>query len=79
MAALLSVLAALQTFRWCLRSYLEGFALQVFHAGTSVNDSGEIIAVGGRVLGVAATGRDVAEAQHRAYKVYADAGACVRK
>ena len=34
-----------------------------------MNDSGDIIAVGGRVLGVTATGRDVAEAQRTAYEV----------
>ena len=42
---------------------------QVFHAGTSTNDSGDVIAAGGRVLGVTALGRDVAEAQHSAYEV----------
>jgi len=30
-------------------------------------DAGEIVSVGGRVLGVAAIGRDVEEAQRRAY------------
>lgn len=39
----------------------------VFHAGTAKNDSGEIVSVGGRVLGVTATGRDIEEAQRRAY------------
>ena len=39
----------------------------VFHAGTAKNDKGEIVSVGGRVLGVTATGNDVAEAQRRAY------------
>ena len=38
----------------------------VFHAGTEKRD-GKILAVGGRVLDVTATGRDVAEARARAY------------
>jgi phosphoribosylamine-glycine ligase len=48
--------------------------VQVFHAGTRLNECGDIVAVGGRVLGVTATGEDVAEAQRRAYEVRADAG-----
>ena len=47
--------------------------LQVFHAGTTTNDSGHVTAAGGRVLGVTATGRDVAEAQRKAYEVRAGA------
>jgi len=39
----------------------------VFHAGTAKNDAGEIVNIGGRVLGVTATGKDVQEAQRRAY------------
>ena len=39
----------------------------VFHAGTERRD-GRIVAAGGRVLGVTATGRDVAEAQAAAYR-----------
>jgi phosphoribosylamine--glycine ligase len=38
----------------------------VFHAGTETQ-GGNIVAVGGRVLDVTATGRDVAEARARAY------------
>jgi phosphoribosylamine--glycine ligase len=38
----------------------------LFHAGTERQD-GRIVAVGGRVLNVTATGRDVAEARQRAY------------
>jgi phosphoribosylamine--glycine ligase len=41
---------------------------QVFHAGTSTNAAGDVISVGGRVLSVTALGRDVAEAQARAYE-----------
>ena len=39
----------------------------IFHAGTEKRD-GKILAVGGRVLDVTATGKDVAEAQTRAYE-----------
>jgi phosphoribosylamine--glycine ligase len=39
----------------------------IFHAGTERRD-GKILAVGGRVLDVTATGKDVAEAQARAYE-----------
>jgi phosphoribosylamine--glycine ligase len=38
----------------------------VFHAGTATK-GGETVATGGRVLGVTALGRDVAEAQKKAY------------
>jgi phosphoribosylamine--glycine ligase len=41
--------------------------VQIFHAGTARKD-GKIIANGGRVLNVTATGKTVAEAQKRAYK-----------
>lgn len=40
--------------------------ITIFHAGTE-RQGGKIVAVGGRVLNVTATGRDVAEAQARAY------------
>ncbi|MBF0373782.1 MAG: phosphoribosylamine--glycine ligase [Alphaproteobacteria bacterium] len=39
----------------------------VFHAGTARDAQGRLIATGGRVLGVTATGTDVAQAQRRAY------------
>jgi len=42
--------------------------VQVFHAGTARNEAGDIIATGGRVLGITATGSTVAEAQSRAYE-----------
>ena len=42
---------------------------QVFHAGTATNECGELVASGGRVLGVTALGADVAEAQRKAYEV----------
>jgi len=41
--------------------------VQVFHAGTSRREDGALIATGGRVLGVTATGATLAEAQGAAY------------
>ncbi|MBL8672954.1 MAG: phosphoribosylamine--glycine ligase, partial [Alphaproteobacteria bacterium] len=41
--------------------------LSIFHAGTKAA-GGQVVANGGRVLGVTALGRTVAEAQARAYK-----------
>ncbi|XP_061995422.1 phosphoribosylamine--glycine ligase [Rosa rugosa] len=40
----------------------------VFHAGTALDSDGNLIAVGGRVLGVTAKGKDLKEAQERAYQ-----------
>lgn len=40
--------------------------VQIFHSGTAHRD-GKIVAAGGRVLSVTATGKNVAEAQKRAY------------
>ncbi len=40
----------------------------VFHAGTKRGADGRLLASGGRVLNIVATGRDVAEAQARAYR-----------
>ena len=39
----------------------------VFHAGTALNDDGEIVTAGGRVLSVAATAPSIGEARERAY------------
>ena len=39
----------------------------VFHAGTSKNEDGDVISVGGRVLGVTASADTIAQAQKRAY------------
>jgi phosphoribosylamine--glycine ligase len=39
----------------------------VFHAGTAMKD-GNVVATGGRVLGVSAVGKNVGEAQARAYQ-----------
>ncbi len=41
---------------------------QVFHAGTARNAAGDVVANGGRVLGITASGVTVAEAQARAYE-----------
>ena len=41
--------------------------VEIFHAGTALVN-GNVIAAGGRVLNVCAVGRDVAEAQARAYR-----------
>lgn len=41
---------------------------KVFHAGTARDAANNIAAVGGRVLGISATGKDVLEAQQNAYK-----------
>jgi phosphoribosylamine--glycine ligase len=41
--------------------------VEIFHAGTMVKD-GHILANGGRVLNVTASGKTVAEAQQRAYE-----------
>jgi len=45
---------------------LDGVA--VFHAGTKLNASGEVVTAGGRVLGVTARAADLADATERAYK-----------
>jgi phosphoribosylamine--glycine ligase len=44
--------------------------VEIFHAGTK-REGGRILASGGRVLGVTARGRTVAEAQARAYTAIA--------
>lgn len=42
---------------------------KVFHAGTALRESdGKVVSAGGRVLSVTATGKDVLEAQKKAYK-----------
>jgi phosphoribosylamine---glycine ligase len=40
----------------------------IFHAGTKRGTDGKLLASGGRVLNIVATGQDVAEAQARAYR-----------
>ncbi len=41
--------------------------ITVFHAGTKVGKSGEILTAGGRVLNVTATGKTIAEARQKVY------------
>jgi phosphoribosylamine--glycine ligase len=41
--------------------------VQVFHAGTARRDDGALIATGGRVLGISATGKTLREARDAAY------------
>ncbi|KAM7251082.1 hypothetical protein ACFE04_022965 [Oxalis oulophora] len=43
-------------------------SVNIFHAGTSLDSYGNYIAVGGRVLGVTATGKDLEEARDKAYQ-----------
>lgn len=40
----------------------------VFHAGTKINEAGEVVTNGGRVLGVTATGNTHEEAREKAFK-----------
>jgi phosphoribosylamine--glycine ligase len=42
--------------------------IAIFHAGTRRGDDGRILANGGRVLNVTATGKTIADAQKRAYE-----------
>lgn len=42
--------------------------VQIFHAGSAKNDDGELIAAGGRVLNVCATGETLNQAVDRAYE-----------
>jgi phosphoribosylamine--glycine ligase len=41
--------------------------VQVFHAGTARRADGAVVATGGRVLGIAATGATLREARDAAY------------
>jgi len=45
--------------------------VQVFHAGTARDESGRLVANGGRVLGIGATGASLAEAREAAYAAVA--------
>jgi phosphoribosylamine--glycine ligase len=42
--------------------------VKVFHAGTKLDDAGQLLTAGGRVLGVTALGDDLGQATQRAYK-----------
>ncbi len=46
----------------------EGDGAEVLHAGTKSGPNGEILASGGRVLNIVATGKDIADARARAYR-----------
>jgi len=56
--------------------------IMIFHAGTKKTDNGNIVANGGRVLCVTASGDDVEQAQQRAYgavdKIEWEGGFCRR-
>ncbi len=41
--------------------------VNLFHAGTALDDEGRFVTAGGRVLGVSAVGSTIAEARARAY------------
>ena len=45
----------------------EKTGLSVFHAGTKINDQGDIAVSGGRVLSVTATGKDLSDARSQVY------------
>ncbi len=42
--------------------------LTVFHAGTVRNEDGDVVSIGGRVLGITATGKDLREAKGKCYR-----------
>lgn len=43
-------------------------SVQLFHAGTMLDNSGALISTGGRVLGVVGLGNSISQAQHHAYQ-----------
>ncbi|XP_015883695.3 phosphoribosylamine--glycine ligase [Ziziphus jujuba] len=43
-------------------------SVKIFHAGTAQDSEGNYVAIGGRVLGVTAKGKDLQEARDRAYQ-----------
>jgi phosphoribosylamine--glycine ligase len=45
--------------------------VQIFHAGTARDEAGRLVANGGRVLGIGATGATLAEARAAAYAAVA--------
>ena len=48
--------------------------VMIFHAGTALSAAGRVTTASGRVLGVTATGRDLAAARNRAYEAVARIG-----
>lgn len=51
-----------------LESYMGHEQITVFHAGTSMNEGGQYLTNGGRVLGVTARGNTIEEARNLAYE-----------
>ncbi len=51
-----------------LEAFQDQDAYYCFHAGTKLNEKGEVVTSGGRVLGVTALGSDLKEARANAYK-----------
>ncbi|GGY46065.1 phosphoribosylamine--glycine ligase [Bacterioplanes sanyensis] len=49
----------------------DGHERKIFHAGTALNEQGEVVTAGGRVLCATALGNSVAEAQQHAYELAA--------
>ena len=47
----------------------DGTDRKVFHAGTKLNENGEVVTAGGRVLCATALGNSVSEAQAQAYEL----------
>ena len=47
-------------------------AVTIFHAGTSLNSAGQLVATGGRVLAVTALAENKDEARRKAYDAIAD-------
>lgn len=47
--------------------YAKKIGASIFHAGTALNEKGQIITAGGRVLNITAKGNNFAEAQRNAY------------
>jgi phosphoribosylamine--glycine ligase len=46
----------------------ESDALLIYHAGTKLDEKGNLVTNGGRVLGVTAIGKDLSEAVQKAYQ-----------
>jgi phosphoribosylamine--glycine ligase len=52
-----------------LEAFTNREEVKVFHAGTAIDDDGQVVTAGGRVLCVVALGGSVTQAQRRAYEV----------
>ena len=51
-----------------LETFQDRDGYYVFHAGSKLNENGQTVTAGGRVLGVTAVGKDLKEARKNAYK-----------